>query len=187
MPLVRQIVARFLRRLPANVMRDDLIAAGSAGLLDALRKNGGDHGPTFEAYARTRIRGAVLDELRAQDWLPRRARWAADGKVPAHPDAPISVVGLDDLPPSEHVLRMVDTRNEDVSTTLEKVQENRRVSNAIDKLPERERTIVRMHYFQGTRFKDISDLLGVSEPRVSQLHTRAMGQLRKLLGHAEAA
>ena len=63
MPLVRQVVARFLRRLPSSVLRDDLMAAGVYGLVDALRKNGGDLGPAFEGYARIRIRGAILDEL----------------------------------------------------------------------------------------------------------------------------
>ncbi len=187
MPIVRQVVARFLRRLPANVLRDDLMAAGVFGLIDSLRKNGGDDGPTFESYARIRIRGAILDELRTQDWLPRRARWAALGKVPASDDAPLSVVGLDDLAPAERALNFVDDSEEDAPTQIERGQERLRMAHAIDRLPERERTIVRMHYFQGARFKDIGELLGVSEPRVSQLHTRAMGQLKKLLLEAEAA
>ena len=73
MPLVRQVVARVLRKLPPNVLREDLISAGTFGLIDALRKSV-DRGPAFEWYARVRIRGAVVDELRAQDWLTRRAR-----------------------------------------------------------------------------------------------------------------
>jgi RNA polymerase sigma factor for flagellar operon FliA len=73
MPLVHQVVARLLRRLPPNVQREDLIAAGSYGLVDALRKSP-DRGPAFEWYARIRIRGAAVDELRSQDWLTRRAR-----------------------------------------------------------------------------------------------------------------
>jgi RNA polymerase sigma factor for flagellar operon FliA len=181
MPLVRQVVARFLRRLPANVLRDDLVAAGVYGLIDSLRKNGGDHGPTFESYARIRIRGAILDELRTQDWLPRRARWAALGKRPATDETPVAVVGLDDLGPSERTGTFVDEESKDPAEMLEDAQANRRLSGAVDRLPDRERTIVRMHYFQGARFKDIGEVLGVSEPRVSQLHTRAMGQLRKLL------
>ncbi|HVY49323.1 MAG TPA: sigma factor, partial [Minicystis sp.] len=72
--LVHRVVARLARRLPANVERDDLVAAGLFGLLVALRRNGGTGGATFEWYAKTRIRGAVVDELRAQDWLSRRAR-----------------------------------------------------------------------------------------------------------------
>src|SRR6185295_4970526 len=111
MPLVRQVVARFLRRLPANVLRDDLIAAGVFGLVDSLRKNGGDQGAAFESYARIRIRGAILDELRAQDWLPRRARWAMrDGTTE---DVPVAVIGLDDLSAHELSHGFVDESQED--------------------------------------------------------------------------
>lgn len=191
MPLVRQVVARFLRRLPANVLRDDLVAAGVFGLVDSLRKNGGDQGASFEGYARIRIRGAILDELRAQDWLPRRARWAASGKTTPDSkssDGPVAVVGLDDLSPSERTMHFVDEQAADASAMLEKAMEGRRLAEAVSKLPERERTIVRMHYFAGARFKEIGEVLGVSEPRVSQLHSRAMGQLKKILAtEAQAA
>jgi len=181
MPLVRQVVARFLRRLPSNVLRDDLVAAGVYGLVDSLRKNGGDHGPTFESYARIRIRGAILDELRTQDWLPRRARWAALGKCAGSDDAPVAVIGLDDLGAGERGATFIDEEAKDPSEQLEDCQGCAQLGEAIEKLPVRERTIVRMHYFQGARFKDIGELLGVSEPRVSQLHSRAMGQLKKIL------
>src|SRR5438094_3887943 len=70
MPLVHEEVGRMLRRLPPSVQKDDLIAAGTCGLMDALRKNAvSERGPQFEWYARIRIRGAVLDELRNEDWL----------------------------------------------------------------------------------------------------------------------
>ncbi len=187
MPLVRQVVARFLRRLPANVLRDDLVAAGIHGLIDSLRKNGGDAGATFESYARIRIRGAILDELRTQDWLPRRARWAALGKRAATDETPIAVVGIEDLTPRERTSSFVNDEEKDPSELLEDRQEAHVLSEAIEQLPVRERTIVRMHYFQGARFKDIGEVLGVSEPRVSQLHSRAMGHLKKILGSAAPA
>src|SRR6187401_1106368 len=72
--LVRQIAGGFQRKLPRNVLRDDLIAAGMSGLWDAVRKHGHEQTENFDWYVRVRIRGAILDELRAQDWLPRRAR-----------------------------------------------------------------------------------------------------------------
>ena len=175
-PLVRHIVASFVRRLPANVLRDDLVAAGVLGLVDSLRKNGGDGGATFESYARIRIRGAILDELRAQDWLPRRARWAAEGK-PGHEATVVAVIGLDEA----HERAVVDDDARDASTLLEEMDDARRLAEVVAQLPPRERLIVQMHYFQGVRFKDIGETLGVSEPRVSQLHSRAIGQLRKLL------
>src|SRR5690606_34900002 len=76
-PLVRQIAGGFQRRLPRNVLREDLIAAGMSGLWDAIRRHTDRPTESFEWYVRVRIRGAILDELRAQDWLPRRARAAA--------------------------------------------------------------------------------------------------------------
>ena len=184
MPLVRQVVARFLRRLPANVLRDDLMAAGVYGLIDSLRKNGGDQGPTFESYARIRIRGAILDELRTQDWLPRRARWAASGKCAGAEDGPVAVIGIDDLAPNERLGSLSDEEDKSPAALLEDRSEGQRLAKAIEFLPPREQTIVKMHYYQGARFKDIGALLGVSEPRVSQLHSRAIGQLRKLLAEA---
>jgi RNA polymerase sigma factor for flagellar operon FliA len=72
--LVNQVVARFMRKLPANVDRGDLVAAGMYGLMTSLERNGGDDGVTFEGYAKMRIRGAILDELRAMDWVPRLVR-----------------------------------------------------------------------------------------------------------------
>ena len=86
-------------------------------------------------------------------------------------------------------LEIADETLEDACTQMEKGHERRQLGEAISQLPEPERTIVQMHYFQGARFKEIGALLGVSEPRVSQLHTRAMGQLKKILGddHLAAA
>lgn len=73
-PLVRRIAHQIIARLPANVELDDLIQAGMMGLMDALQKFAAEHGTQFEVYASSRIRGAMLDELRAADWLPRSAR-----------------------------------------------------------------------------------------------------------------
>ncbi len=181
MLLVKQVVARFLRRLPANVLRDDLLAAGVFGLIDSLRKNGGDQGPTFEAYARIRIRGAILDELRTQDWLSRRARWAVSDKVEAGEGAPMALIGLDDVDANS---ALVDEEADDAEAQMVSEEDMKHLRDAVERLPPREATIVRMHYFHGARFKEIGAALGVSEPRISQLHTRAMGQLRKILADA---
>ncbi|MBL8718100.1 MAG: sigma-70 family RNA polymerase sigma factor, partial [Myxococcales bacterium] len=133
-------------------------------------------GPTFESYARIRIRGAILDELRSQDWLPRRARWAAEGKTDRVATV-VAVVGLDD---ASGELPFADDAPH-AEALLSEQDDARELAAVVDQLPPRERLIVQMHYFQGARFKDIGEALGVSEPRVSQLHTRAMSQLRKLL------
>src|SRR5579864_1816748 len=100
MPLVHQVVGRVLRKLPPNVLRDDLVAAGAFGLIDALRKSV-DRGPAFDWYARIRIRGAVVDELRSQDWLTRRARTRASKAQAQGEGCGASVVGFDDLPESQ--------------------------------------------------------------------------------------
>lgn len=179
MPLVHQVVTRLLRKLPPNVLRDDLVAAGAFGLVDALRKSS-DRGPAFEWYARIRIRGAVVDELRAQDWLSRRARTRitraqADGESNG-----TAVVGFDDLPESQSqafVDESMATPHDHVEQRMDCVA----LERAVAMLPEREASIVGWHYFDGVPFKDIAGRLGVSEPRISQLHTRAMGRLRQTL------
>jgi RNA polymerase sigma factor FliA len=193
--LVHQVVASLARRLPANVLRDDLLAAGVFGLVDSLRKNGGDEGETFEWYARLRIRGAIFDELRAQDWLPRRARSktrAEDGRSEcASPSAaeplrsvvPKALVSLHDINGIEEAIHLA-TASDDPAEAIEARSEVRALAKAIEQLPDRERQIVGMHYFHGVKFKDIGAELGVSEPRVSQLHARALGRLRGMLGRA---
>ena len=184
LPLVHQVVAPIARRVPANVQRDDLLAAGIFGLVDSLRKNGGDTGPTFEWYARMRIRGAVLDELRAQDWLTRRARDAINAaNAAAQQDEKevegISFVGLDELTTTDEQ-EFLASGDQDPAATYEVKETFQLLAHALDKLPVRERKVVGMHYFEGARFKDIGAELGVSEPRVSQLHARALGRLRNL-------
>src|SRR5580658_554213 len=186
MPLVRQIVARFLRRLPPNVLRDALISVGTYGLIDSLRKNGNDRGPTFEWYARVRIRGAILDELRAQDWLTRRARsrvtaQADDGRAP-----PSGIVRIDDL--SEASRKAL--RDESTPSPLQAAEESAEravLARAIEQLPRRERLIATLHYFQGVQLNAVAAQLGVSEPRVSQLHSRAVAKLRVTLSRQEEA
>jgi RNA polymerase sigma factor for flagellar operon FliA len=179
MYLVQQVVARVLRKIPPNVLRDDLIAAGTFGLVDALRKST-ERGPAFDWYARIRIRGAVVDELRAQDWLTRRARTrVARAQAQGHSDG-VTVVGFDDLPESQ----AQGFADESIATPQEQVErrmDRMALERAVAMLPEREANIVAWHYFDAVPFKTIALRLGVSEPRVSQLHARAMGRLRVTL------
>ena len=181
--LVHQVVARFMRKLPANVDRGDLVAAGMYGLVTSFERNGGDDGATFEGYARVRIRGAILDELRAQDWLSRRARWAVNEKGAGYA-GPVALVGIDDIGERERIASLVDESEPDSLSRLLIAGTQLELRAAVDRLPPRERTVIAMHYFDGVRFKDIGKLLGVSEPRVSQLHTRAIQRLRQALDPA---
>lgn len=182
-PLVRKIAGGFQRKLPRNVLREDLIAAGMSGLWDAIRRHpdGGDD--SFEWYVRVRIRGAILDELRAQDWLPRRARAAAEAN--AGTDAyvpPPSVVRIDDVSEWEQNRCLADSSSSEAAVAAKFTQET--LVKAVDLLPERERHIVSSHYFRGVKFKDLGAELGVSEPRISQLHSRAIARLKELMASA---
>ena len=194
MHLVLGIVADFMRRVPRSVQREDLVAAGSMGLLQALRSQKHTCPEMLTAYARIRIRGAVIDELRRHDWSPRRRRTSGPSAVTkspsivAAPGAPaarptceeksgVVVIGFDDLPPT-HSLR------EEGPSPLEQVEFRRSsvdVRRAVDMLPPRERTIVRMRYFDDVSSKAIASTLGLSEARVSQLLARATTQLKQLL------
>jgi RNA polymerase sigma factor for flagellar operon FliA len=187
-PLVRQIVGGFQRKLPRNVLRDDLIAAGMSGLWDAIRRQAGQYDESFEWYVRVRIRGAILDELRAQDWLPRRARAAAtESQAPGGASlAPPSVVRLDDVSEWEQGRALSSAESSSSESAVHHKLVGEALAKAVDLLPERERHIVSMHYFKGVKFKDLGTQLGVSEPRISQLHSRAMKRLRTLIAQQAA-
>jgi RNA polymerase sigma factor FliA len=187
-PLVRQIVGGFQRKLPRNVLRDDLIAAGMSGLWDAIRRQAGQYDESFEWYVRVRIRGAILDELRAQDWLPRRARAAAaEAQTPGTTSlAPPSVVRLDDVSEWEQGRALSSAESSSSESAVHHKLVGEALAKAVDLLPERERHIVSMHYFKGVKFKDLGTQLGVSEPRISQLHSRAMKRLRTLISQQAA-
>jgi RNA polymerase sigma factor for flagellar operon FliA len=185
--VVRQIAGGFQRKVPRNVLRDDLLAAGMSGLWDAIRKHAHEQSVNFDWYVRVRIRGAILDELRAQDWLPRRARAAAAEAAQAAgttlSSAPM-VLRLDEVSEVDQARCMAAPDTVNAETLAETRSVNDKLSRAVDQLPERERHIVSMHYFRGVRFKDLGQLLGVSEPRVSQLHSRAMNRLKDILEKA---
>lgn len=182
--LVRQIVGGFQRKLPRNVLRDDLMAAGMSGLWDAVRKHGHEASDNFDWYVRVRIRGAILDELRAQDWLPRRARAAAmEANQSSRPGAPV-VVRFDEVSEAEQARCLSAGESSNTEKTVENNFARQRLAIAMDQLPDRERRIVAMHYFRGVKFKDLGQMLGVSEPRISQLHSRAMSRLKVILADA---
>jgi RNA polymerase sigma factor for flagellar operon FliA len=166
-----------------NVLREDLVAAGMIGLWDAIRRHGDQPNEGFAWYVRVRVRGAILDELRAQDWLSRRVRKAvaaANGGEGATP----RVVRLDDVSESEQS-RCLGTHC-DTGQELE-LQANRdALARAVEALAERERLIVSEHYYKQVKFTSLGQRLGVSEPRVSQLHSRAMKRLKDIVAAQEA-
>jgi RNA polymerase sigma factor FliA len=172
-PLVHKIVGGFQRRLPRNVLREDLIAAGMAGLWDAIRRHGEKNDEGFEWYVRVRVRGAILDELRAQDWLSRRARRAAAATGDSMPPR---VVRLDDVGEWEQNRCLATSPDAENGLSEQFLRDH--LAKAVETLPERERLIVSEHYFNHVKFKSLGERLGVSEPRISQLHSRAMQRLR---------
>jgi RNA polymerase sigma factor FliA len=186
LPLVRTVAARLRAKLPPNIQHDDLLAAGTYGLIDALRRNPELEGEAFEWYARVRIRGAIIDDLRTQDWLSRSARkrataQAEDGGAPVR-----GIVAIGDL--SEAAQNGL--RDESLPSPLEAAErsdDRKHLGIALDGLAARDKLIMDLHYSQGVQFKDIAARLGVSESRVSQLHTRIVSELRKRLVGAEAA
>jgi RNA polymerase sigma factor FliA len=184
-PLVRKIAGGFQRKLPRNVLREDLIAAGMSGLWDAIRRHGETAGDTFEWYVRVRVRGAILDELRAQDWLPRRARAAAANASAESGEyvPPPAVVRLDDVSEWEQSRCLSDMSSSETAVAAKFTHDS--LAKAVEQLPERERHIVSSHYFRGVKFKDLGIELGVSEPRISQLHSRAMRRLKTLMASAQ--
>ncbi len=186
-PVVRQIVGGFQRKLPRNVLRDDLLAAGMSGLWDAVRRQLEKPSERFDCYVRVRIRGSILDELRAQDWLPRRARAAAaraeENGEHGRSLAP-AVVRFEDVTEWEQGRCLATSDSSNSESKLVAKYEKRALAAAVDRLPNRERHIVAAHYFRGVKFKDLGLELGVSEPRISQLHSRAMKRLREYMHDA---
>jgi len=183
-PVVQKIVGGFQRKLPRNVLRDDLLAAGMSGLWDAVRRQLSEPSCRFEFYVRVRIRGAIVDELRSQDWLPRRARAAANAaieKSDCQRPVVFGVVRFDDVSEGEQGRCLATDEAISSESALNKKRVNSSLKAAVDRLPLRERHIVSSHYFRDVKFKDLGVELGVSEPRISQLHSRAMERLKDLM------
>jgi len=210
-PMVRRVAAKMISRLPANVEMDDLVQAGMIGLFDALSRYQAEQGAQFETFAMQRVRGAMLDELRGADWLPRSVRRnqreidsairrlehrlhrapterEVAGELGLDLDSyqtmladsrSAQLVPLDDADlEDESVGRSASAATE---SPLAMLRDNRfRVALVaqIDRLPERERMIMGLYYEQELSLKEIGAVLGVTESRVSQLHSQAVARLR---------
>ncbi|MCD6674784.1 MAG: RNA polymerase sigma factor FliA [Burkholderiaceae bacterium] len=212
-PMVRRMASQLIGRLPANVEIDDLVQAGMIGLFDAMTRYETDRGAQFETFATQRVRGAMLDELRGSDWLPRSVRrnqrtiesaiHRAEqrlGRAPAEADIaeelglPLAeyqrllddargaqLVHLDDYDDDgdEGFLdRHVAAPDVDPQEILGDSRFRHALVAAIGKLPERERLVMGMYYEQEMNLKEIGAVLGVTESRISQLHSQAVARLR---------
>lgn len=169
-PMADRLVYSFLRKLPRNVCKDDILNAALLGLWEGLCKQA-DH-ENLEAYLHIRIKGAILDELRAQDFLPRRLRDRIDAE-----ESTAGIVRLADLSRSERKAALVVNVEEQVDTS----REVQILITVLERLPARERLIMEAHYIKGVKFLDIAKELGVSDARVSQLHSRAVAMIKEMV------
>jgi RNA polymerase sigma factor for flagellar operon FliA len=171
-PLVKYVASRVATGLPASVEQADLVSYGMFGLIDALGKFEPGRGNKFETYAIPRIKGAIIDELRAMDWVPRSVRFKARELEKAHTDL-------------ESMLNRLADKNLDPTSGMEGQETRGMLAAAINSLSEREKIVVTLYYFEGLTLAEIGEILGVTESRVCQIHTKAVGGLRGQLSEFE--
>ena len=226
-PLVKYVAGRVSSGLPPNIEYADLVSYGIFGLIDAIEKYDPDRGIKFETYAISRIKGAIIDELRSIDWVPRSIRFKArelekaymvlenelkrlptDEEVAKHMDMSveelnqllqqmsfISLVALDELwnvggekgDKVSLVDTLEDSRVKDPSQTYEIEEMKRILADAINRLPEREKIVISLYYYEGLTLREIGEVLGVTESRVCQMHTKAILRLKGRLTSAKGA
>jgi RNA polymerase sigma factor for flagellar operon FliA len=217
LPLVKFIANRIAGRLPSHIEVDDLINSGIIGLIDALKKFDASLKIKFKTYAEFRIKGAILDELRALDWVPRSTRQKASRLEKAYfeleqrlgraaTDAEmmeylsidltefdaliceargVALISLDELRTDgdeayeRNLLEfLADPEALSPAQTLNLDQIYRIVAETIDLLPEKERLVISLYYYEELTMKEIGEIMDITESRVSQIHTKAILRLR---------
>ncbi|HET9672278.1 MAG TPA: RNA polymerase sigma factor WhiG [Actinomycetota bacterium] len=224
-PLVKYVASRVATGLPSSVDQSDLVSYGMFGLIDALQKFEPGRGNKFETYAIPRIKGAIIDELRAMDWVPRSIRFKARELEKAQADLEamlkrqpteeelaerlgvsrrelhdmltqisfVSVLALDEVVSAGadrgDQVSLIDTladKGIDPTGGVESQETRGMLAAAINSLSEREKIVVTLYYFEGLTLAEIGEILGVTESRVCQIHTKAVGGLRgQLTDHGE--
>lgn len=180
LPLVERVAKRVARRLPRSVPLDDLVGAGSLGLIDAVKRFDPARAPSFSAYAELRIRGAILDHLRALDWLPRSMRASVK-----RGESDAAVIAIDDRagPGCDGFA----ANQPSAPTMLEQREVRERLSAAIAALPERTRRVLALYYVDELTLKEVGQVLGVTESRACQLHGEAVLRLKGAMQRDAAA
>ncbi len=219
LPLVRTVVGRLAMTLPAHAAPEDLYSAGLVGLLNAVRRYNHKTGVLFETYARVRIRGAVFDELRRLDWVPRsvheKARKVQEvmrqveqkkGTAPTSLEMatalditegeyeqllteirPATFVCLDSVRSAEQEGEatqheaVADSAQPDPGRTTERRELARIIAKRLESLPEMQRKVLALYYFEDLRLREIAEVFGVTESRISQIHAAAILSIKSFL------
>src|SRR5438034_1890066 len=224
-PLVKFIAGRMASGLPAHVEEADLVSYGLFGLIGAIERYEPDRDVKFETYAIARIKGAIIDELRAMDWVPRSVRSRAReieraisaleakrGRAPGDEEiakkvgitveeleesltdiSRSSIAALDELwtvSGQGDQIALIDTIEDtdapDPQGALSQTEMKEAIADAIARLPEREKLVVTLYYYEELTLREIGEVLGVTESRVSQLHTKAVLRLKARLSGSPA-
>jgi len=212
-PLLQHIVGRMSYDVPGRIQRDDLLGWGMRGLIEAADSFDFSRGLAFSTYAYPRIRGAILDELRRMDFLPRGrrdrlrevertiARMEQENGTPPSPEELATELETDvdeidevlhsarvaswaslDCGPSEELGALLsDPRSEDPVGSAEWNEMKGLLVRAISDLPEQEKTVITLYYAEELLLREIAEVLGVTESRVSQIHSRALYRLNREL------
>jgi len=218
-PLIKYIANRLASRLPPQVSVDDLVSCGIIGLIDAINKFDVTKQVQFKTYAEFRIKGAMLDELRALDWVPRSVRrkiTELEKKYdevekslgrPASDEEMATAMGMDleefhklldetksitflDIeyirqknpsPPDVEITEIFAQDKTDPFTALNMAEVREHLARAIAELPEKEKLVVALYYQEELTMKEIGEVLGYTESRISQMHSKAMLRLRTKL------
>ena len=221
-PLVKYVSGRMASGLPAHVEEADLISYGLVGLINAIERFELEREIKFETYAITRIKGAIIDELRSLDWVPRSVRAKAraieranaklehrlqrapsDEEMSAELEVSVpdflatllqisnsTIAALDELwtvgDASGDQVSLLDTLQDhgapDPAAVVDQNELKDRVADAIARLPDREKLVVALYYYENLTLREIGEVLGVTESRISQLHTKAVLRLRSRFG-----
>ena len=219
-PLVKRIAYHLMARLPSSVQVDDLVQNGMLGLLDAINRFESGMGAQFETYAAQRVRGAMLDGLRENDWLPRSLRrdfrrievaiaqleqeygrgpseielakalgmTLADYQKMLQDARGHQLISFEDMVEDgdeDFLERHLTDDSNEPSKVLEEESLRRMLVQGIEALPEREKLMMALYYEQDLNFREIGEVMGVTESRVCQLHTQAVARLRaRIFGDA---
>src|SRR5213083_2323963 len=225
-PIVKYVAGRLGSGLPAHVDEGDLVSYGLLGLISAIERYDPDRDVKFETYAIARIKGSILDELRALDWVPRSVRSRARqieramseleakiGRAPTDEEiaekvgitveelegsltdiSRSSIAALDELwtisgSGGDQVAlidTIEDTQGPEPQSAFAQNELREMVADAITSLPEREKLVITLYYYEDLTLREIGEVLGVTESRVSQLHTKAILRLKARLSSSAA-